>query len=100
MTLEPERDPELLGCFWELHAAVVRRDGIEARLRAGQHDPELLTRSLPAAEAVIAARTALYRHLMQQGWTPPNAVVRDLAYDETVLAYDEAVLALADELTD
>ena len=97
---DADRDPALLSCFWALHAAITRRDGIEARLRAGQHDPDLLERSLPAAEAVIAARTALYRHLMAQGWTPPNTVVQDLSYDETVLGYDESVLLLADQLTD
>lgn len=98
MSTDADRDPELLTCFWALHAAIIRRDGIEARLRAGQHDPDLLERSLPAAEAVIAARTGLYRHLISRGWTPPNTVVQDLSYDETVLGYDESVLALADQL--
>ncbi len=100
MRTDVDRDAELLTCFWALHAAIIRRDGIEARLRAGDHDPDLLTRTLPAAEAVIAARTALYRRLMDLGWTPPNTVVRDLSYDETVLHYDESVLLLADGVAD
>lgn len=98
MSTDADRDAELLTDFWALHAAIIRRDGIEARLRAGDHDPDLLERSLPAAEAVIAARTALYRRLIGQGWTPPNTVVRDLSYDEVVLGYDERVLTLADQL--
>jgi hypothetical protein len=35
---------------------------------------------------VLAARAALFRHLMESGWTPPDTVVRDLVYDEIVLS--------------
>lgn len=85
--MSEDRDHELLGRFWALHAAVIRRDGLEDKLRSGlQVDPDVLDRSLAAAEGVIEARAALYRYLMDAGWTPPNAVVKDLVYDEIVLS--------------
>lgn len=85
--MSTDRDHELLSRFWALHAAVIRRDGIEDRMRAGiPIDQEMLDRSLAAAEEVLQARSALYRHLMQSGWTPPDTVVKDLVYDETVLS--------------
>jgi hypothetical protein len=84
--MERDRDHELLARFWGLHAAIVRRDGLEDRMRQGPVDEELLDRSLLAAEAVLQARAALYRHLMQAGWTPPDTVVKDLTYDEIVLS--------------
>ena len=80
-----DRDHELLSRFWSLHAAIIRRDGIEERMRSGPVDTALLDRSLMAAEAVLDARTSLYRHLMASGWTPPDVLVKDLAYDEVVL---------------
>lgn len=85
--MHEDRDHELLSRFWALHAAVIRRDGLEERMRSGlPPDQELLDRSLAAAEAVLAARAALYRHLMSTGWTPPDVLVRDLTYDEIVLS--------------
>lgn len=81
-----DRDADLLGRFWVLHAAILKRDGLEARMRTGAADEELYERSLAASEAVLAARSALYRYLMSQGWTPPDATVKKLAYDETVLS--------------
>lgn len=84
--MDKSRDHELLGHFWTLHAAVIRRDGLEERMRSGQLDQDLLDRSLAAAEAVLEARAGLYRHLMKAGWTPPPAVVKDLTYDEIVLS--------------
>ncbi len=85
--MHDDRDHALLSRFWELHAAVIKRDGIEARMRDGQPiDQELLDRSLAASEGVLTARAGLYRHLMQSGWTPPPTVVKDLAYDEVVLS--------------
>lgn len=85
--MSEDRDHELLARFWALHAAVIRRDGLEDKLRSGlQVDPDVLDRSLAAAEGVIEARAALYRYLMDAGWTPPNAVVKDLVYDEIVLS--------------
>lgn len=84
--MEKSRDHELLDRFWALHAAVIRRDGLEERMRSGRLDQELLDRSLAAAEAVLEARAALFRHLMEAGWTPPPAVVKDLTYDEVVLS--------------
>ena len=90
--MEDDRDHALLTRFWALHAAVIRRDGLEERLRAsGSPGRDLLERSLASAEAVVAARAALFRHLMAEGWTPPDAVVRDLVYDEIVLSETEGV---------
>jgi hypothetical protein len=80
-----DRDAALLSRFWALHAAIIKRDGLEQRMRSGELDGDLLDRSLAAAESVIEARTALYRHLMDAGWRPPDLVVRDVAYDEVVL---------------
>ena len=81
-----DRDDELLSRLWALHAAVIRRDGLEERMRSGLPlDQDLLDRSLAAAEAVLEARAGLYRYLIGQGWTPPDTIVRDLAYDEIVL---------------
>ncbi len=88
--MHQDRDQELLSRFWALHAAIIARDGIEQRMRSGGPiDRDLLDRSLAAAEAVLEARAGLYRHLMASGWTPPNAVVKDLVYDEIVLAETE-----------
>ena len=85
--MQNDRDHELLSRFWALHAAVIRRDGLENRMRSDlPPDQDLLDRSLEAAEAVLAARAALYRHLIATGWTPPATIVRDLAYDEVVLS--------------
>ena len=39
---------------------------------------------LDAAEAVLRARSALYRCLMGHGWVPPAVVVSDLRLDEAV----------------
>lgn len=81
------RDDDLLARFWALHAAILRRDGLEERMRSGLPlDADLLDRSLAAAEAVLQARAALFRFLMDAGWHPPDTVVKDLVYDETVLA--------------
>lgn len=91
--MNEDRDHALLTRFWALHAAVIRRDGIEARMRSGAPiDQEMLDRSLTAAEGVLEARAALYRHLMDNGWTPPDTVVRDLAYDEIVLSETDGAL--------
>ena len=90
--MHQDRDQELLTRFWALHAALIRRDGVEERMRSGPVDEELLDRSLAAAEAVLEARAGLYRYLMQSGWTPPNTVVKDLAYDEIVLSETDGAL--------
>jgi phage portal protein BeeE len=92
--VEPEKDARLLSAFWALHAATIRRDGLDARMRAGQLDEDTLERSLSAAESVLAARTALYRQLMSMGWTPPDEVVRDVEYDEIVLSEDDSSIQL------
>ena len=85
--MDAERDHELLARFWALHAAVIKRDGLEDRMRSQvPADEDLLDRSLAAAEGVLQARAGLYRHLIQTGWRPPERVVRDLEFDETVLA--------------
>ena len=75
----------LLDAVWAFHAAVQRRDGVESRLRRGELDTELYDRSLTAAEAVVAARLALYRLLIAEGWTPPDTLARDIEYDSSVL---------------
>ncbi len=81
-----DHDLRLVEHFWSWHNALLRRDGIERRMRRGELDRDLFDRSLSAAEAVLQARAGLYRHLMAAGWTPPPAVVQDLAYDEDLLA--------------
>lgn len=92
--MDTDRDHELLARFWALHAAVIKRDGLEERMRSGLPiDEELLDRSLGAAEGVLQARASLYRHLMSSGWTPPDAVVKDLEYDETVLAQTDGAVS-------
>ena len=40
----------------------------------------------------MEARAAIYRHLIGKGWTPPPALVRDLAYDEIVLSEADGAL--------
>ena len=91
--MDNDRDHELLSRFWALHAAVIRRDGIEDRMRSGTPiDQEMLDRSLAAAEGVLEARAALYRYLMQCGWTPPDTVVKDLVYDEIVLSETDGAI--------
>lgn len=67
------------------HTAVQRRDGVEARVRKGEHDPELLDRSLFAAEAVVLARIELYRLLIDDGWIPPPTVAGALELDGEIL---------------
>lgn len=91
--MEQDRDRQLLSRFWGLHAAIIRRDGLEGRMRSGQPlDQDLVDRSLTAAEAVLEARAALYRHLMETGWTPPEPVVKDLVYDEIVLSETDGAM--------
>jgi hypothetical protein len=92
--MELEKDAGLLSAFWALHAATIRRDGLETRMRAGQLDEDTLERSLAAADAVLSARTALFRQLMSMGWTPPDAVVKDVEYDEILLGEADRSLQL------
>jgi hypothetical protein len=84
MTQTPEQ--RLHTAMWAFHAAVQRRDGVEARLRRGEIDADLYDRSLTAAEAMVKARVGLYRLLVAEGWTPPPAVARDIAYDDSLLS--------------
>ncbi len=84
--MDSDRDVDLLSHFWALHAALLKRDGLEARMRTGAADEEMFGRSLAAAEGVLAARSGLCRYLISQGWTPPDTTVRDLVYDEIVLS--------------
>ena len=81
-----ERDTALLERFWSLHTAVLRRDGLDSRRRAGAADGLLVDRALTAAEVVIEARASLHRCLIAQGWAPPPGVVRDLEHDELLLS--------------
>lgn len=76
----------LLAAFAAHHAAVIRSDGLAARLREGPSDDELAERSLTAADEVIATRAQLYRALIELGWKPPPAVAADLRYDDEVRA--------------
>lgn len=70
---------------WAYHAAVQRRDGVEARLRRGEMDADLYDRSLTAAEAVTEARVNLYKLLISEGWTPPPGLVHDIEHDDVLL---------------
>lgn len=79
------REERLHASVWAFHAAVQRRDGIEARIRSGQPDIDLRDRSLTAAEAVVEARNALYRTLIAEGWTPPPSIAAEMAFDEGLL---------------
>ena len=87
--MESDRDVDLLSHFWAMHAALLKRDGLEARIRTGVADEEMFDRSLAAAEGVLAARSGLYRYLISQGWTPPDTTVRNLAYDEIVMSEND-----------
>jgi hypothetical protein len=78
------RDP-LLPLLAAYHAAVVRSDGLQDKLREGPATSELLERSLAADEQVIEARAALRKGLIDLGWTPPPEVAEDLRLDEEVL---------------
>ncbi len=79
------RDVVLLGRFSSLREALLERDALEERMRSGEVHEDLFARSLTAAERVLEARSALYRCLMAQGWTPPETMARTLAYDDIVL---------------
>ncbi|MFN2540137.1 MAG: hypothetical protein ABR549_18570 [Mycobacteriales bacterium] len=83
--MSADREDRLHAAVWAFHAAVQRRDGIEARLRRGELDADLQDRSLSAAEAVVEARIALYRLLISEGWVPPQTIVQDMEYDDQVL---------------
>src|SRR3954462_13017541 len=79
-------EDRLHAAVWAFHAAVQRRDGIELRLRRGELDADLQDRSLSASEAVVQARVALYKMLIDEGWSPPDWVAQDIEYDDTVLS--------------
>ena len=81
----PNWDDPLLPLMAAYHAAVIRSDGLQTKLRSALGDEDLLGRSLTAAEAVIEARAALYRALMDLGWTPPPLVADALRTDLEVL---------------
>jgi hypothetical protein len=81
----PNWEDPLLPLMATYHAAVIRSDGLQTKLRTSLGDEDLLDRSLAAAEQVIEARAALYSGLMALGWTPPPTVVDNLATDIEVL---------------
>ena len=87
-----DRDFVLLGHFCSLREALLERDALEERMRSGEAHEDLLARSLTAAEGVLQARSALYRCLMAQGWTPPETTAKTLAYDEIVLVEPVAAM--------
>jgi len=78
------QDP-LLPLLAGYHAAVIRSDGLVGKLRETPGDEGLAERSLHAAEQVIEARAALYRGLIDLGWTPPAPVAESLQTDLEVL---------------
>lgn len=80
------RHEPLLTAFDAHHAAVIRSDGVAARLHDQPGSSELLDRAVSAAEEVLATRARLYRALMDLGWRPPSQVVEDLRYDDVVRA--------------
>ena len=45
-------EERLHSAVWTFHNAVQRRDGVETRLRRGEVDEDLYSRTLTAAEAV------------------------------------------------
>jgi hypothetical protein len=79
------REDRLHAVIWSFHAAVQRRDGIEARLRRGELDADLQDRSLAAAEAVVEARIGLYKLLTAEGWVPPATIAQDVELDSSLL---------------
>ncbi|MCA1710748.1 MAG: hypothetical protein LC789_03540 [Actinobacteria bacterium] len=81
----PNWDDPLLPLLAAYHAAVIRSDGLQEKLRRGPGDENTLDRSLLAAEQVIEARAALYRGLIDLGWSPPAQVVDNLRTDIEVL---------------
>jgi hypothetical protein len=84
-------ESELHDAVWRFHDAIQRRDGVEDRVRRGDHDPALYDRGLSAAEAVVQARLRLYRVLIEQGWSPPRALTTQVAGDLALLEQpDEA----------
>lgn len=81
----PNWDDPLLPLMAGYHAAIIRSDGLRDKLKEGSNDPGLLDRSLVAAEQVIEARAALYRGLIELGWTPPSLIADNLRTDLEVL---------------
>lgn len=80
-----DRDHALLERFWTLHAALLRRDGLELRWRHRTPVDQLGERTLSAADGVLRARAELFRYLIDSGWTPPAHVLDDLARDTALL---------------
>lgn len=81
----PNWEDPLLPLLAAYHAAVIRSDGLQDKLRHEIGDTELLDRSLVAAEQVIETRAALHRGLIELGWTPPTSVIDNLSLDLEVL---------------
>jgi hypothetical protein len=79
-------EDELHVALWALHDALLRRDGLEARIsRDSEVSASLLDRSLAASDAVLRARVGIHRLLIDWGWTPPPSIAKDIAYDDEVL---------------
>ena len=81
----PNWDDPLLPLMTAYHAAVIRSDGLQEKLKTSLGDEDLLDRSLVAAEQVLATRADFYRGLIELGWTAPPVVVDNLATDLEVL---------------
>jgi hypothetical protein len=86
-------EDQLHAAIWKLHDALQRRDGIEGRLRAGDHDGKLYERGLAASESVVHARLDLYRLLVAQGWTPPQHLVEQSDLDAYLMTEPSEHLA-------
>lgn len=80
------QEEQLHQAIWAYHDALQRRDGIEQRLRGGEVDAHLYDRGLAASEAVVHTRLALYRVLIDQGWTPPASVSAQVDLDEQLMS--------------
>lgn len=75
-------DDEVFARIDEYRRSVARlREYESARDRGGPVDARA---HLVAAEAVLDARTGLYRCLLGHGWSPPGGVIADLVRDEAV----------------
>jgi len=86
-------EEQLHRAIWKLHDALQRRDGIEARLRAGDPDAKLYDRGLVASEAVVHARLDLYLLLVTQGWTPPQHLIEQVDLDAHLMTEPSEHLA-------
>ena len=76
---------------------VQHTDEVLERLFERYRNALALTRAkrldLPAVDAVLEARVALYEHLVSTGWEPPEQVRRQLAVDALLLEQPPSAVA-------